>query len=118
MRIRLIQLEAIATIAWFLMDMLWMWNQVKIGMILLPFIVVPMVITFLRTSSANVLYIVIITLCWLTMNSLWMISDLFTEESNHLTFILLKAFATSSGIAGMTFLIKFFITREKKIKPL
>lgn len=112
-KIKLIKLEVIATILWFLTDFLWMWGFVVPAVLLLPFIIIAMVISVIRVKSKNLKRIIIITMMWLMMNSIWMISDLTTEET---VVILCKIMASAFGVIGFMQLIIFFITKPKTIQ--
>lgn len=112
-KIKLIKLEVFATILWFLTDFLWMWGFVIPAVLLLPFIVISMVISVIRVKSKNLKRIIIITMMWLMMNSVWMISDLTTDQT---VVIFCKVIASTFGAIGFMQLTIFFITKPKTIK--
>jgi hypothetical protein len=111
--LKLIHLEVIATIAWFVTDYLWMWGQVKLALLFLPFIIVSMGVSLFRIKNKNLRKIIMITFMWLIMNSLWMVSDLYKEES---TVTNIKLVATLFGFIGMGQLAFFFVTNPKQIQ--
>lgn len=112
-RIKLIKLEVIATVAWFLSDFLWMWDQIIPAICIFPFIAISMLISIIRIKSKNLKRVLLITLMWLMMNSIWMLSDL----SNDIIAVkFIKIIASAFGIIGFAQLILFFITKPKTIQ--
>ena len=112
-KIKLLKLEVIATIAWFMMDFLWMWEQIKSALCLLPIVTICMLVSILRVKSKNLQRIQLITFMWLMMNSIWMISEL----SNDIVVVnIIKVFASAFGIIGFAQLILFFNTKPKTIQ--
>lgn len=112
-KIRLIKLEVVATIIWFLTDFLWLWNQLTFAIILMPFLIISMLISVLKVKSKTSKRVMLITLMWAIMNSVWMISDL---TSNQIAVTFAKIVASTFGIIGLAQLILFFIFKPKTIQ--
>jgi len=111
MRMKLIELEIVATIAWFVMDMFWMWQHTLLALLMFPVISISLVASRIKTKSKNVEKIIQVTFLWLTMNSLWMVSDLLT---NNTYVLVIKIVATISGFLGLWLLIHYFLPKGDK----
>lgn len=111
-KIKLIRLDVIATIAWFLSDFFWLWDQIHIAVFFIPIVVTCMIVAIFRVKSKILKRIQLITLMWLIMNNIWMLSEL----SDNVTAVIgFKIIASMFGVIGMFQLAFYFLTKPKTI---
>lgn len=111
MKLGLYRLEIIASIVWFLMDMLWMWGFPIIGMIGFPIVVICLLRIMDTTQNKNYQYMTLICNSWLVMNGMWMLSEMIHNPNDVWYF---KCVATIFGAAGVIGLIVVFFKKQTK----
>lgn len=80
MRLSLIKLDVIATIAWLLMDLLWMWGMPGYALLMTPVVLIALIFAFRKTTSENTEKIIAVTVMWLGMNGCWIATDVVKEQ--------------------------------------
>jgi hypothetical protein len=89
-------IDTINSISWLVMDALWMFNLPKVGLLFGIPALLTGIILFYRERNQASNWINLATICWITMNIFWMLSDTFPSPDAN--FLLASKGALALGI--------------------